>query len=106
MPNYTPKHCTARENKQCWECYQGFVPRVFEAEIIMKRAELTTTCSKVLENPSQHLTIDLCAIAHAYVDLINCQWQEMVRGPFEIALSLSDIMAKVKPITEPMKRRI
>ena len=76
---------------------------MFEIDLAMKRVELTTTCSKVIENPSKHLAIDLSAIANAYVDLMNTQWREMIRGPFEFQRSLSEIM---KSKVEPMKRRI
>jgi len=76
---------------------------VFEIDLAIKRLELTTTCSKVIENPSKHLAIDLSAIANAYVDLLNSQWREMIRKPFEFHRSLSEIM---KSKIEPMKRRI
>lgn len=98
MPTYTPSHCKAPANKQCWECYQGFTSRTFKADVTKARTQLETACRETLAQPTQALAISLSAIANEYVNLINTQWREMVREPFDFPPSLHSLLGSGKVV--------
>lgn len=72
-PRFRPDHCTAEH--PCWECWQGFEPRVAEADI----AEAWLEAKLYLEQKDLEF---LPGAVWRIEYLIAKQWREMTRQPF------------------------
>lgn len=93
-PRFRPDHCTAEH--PCWECWQGFEPRVFEADVQSTWGELEYLV--IVQS------VEAFETAQRLQYLISKQWREMTRAPFAFAPAKTEsITAAVIDLDELFK---
>lgn len=88
----TPLHCTQPANLRCWQCTQGWDIRITSRGISLARDYLSLRMVLLQKNISSDNLSKVEWAVHYLRQLINAQWRDMVRAPFNFPMKQTNIV--------------